>query len=161
MIIDLKLGEFTHADAGQMHLYLNYAREHWMRRGENPLVRLILCAQKDESVARYARSDRQSNVAFQNLLLEARPLARSPQPGDMRDAVAYRPAIRARAAADRPRDAHELGSHLTAAQSHFRVSVPAQVHELEVRRKLRVRERACALEVEAFRIFKARADAMP
>lgn len=29
VIIDLKLGEFTHADAGQMHLYLNYAREHW------------------------------------------------------------------------------------------------------------------------------------
>lgn len=54
VIIDLKLGEFTHADAGQMHLYLNYAREHWMRRGENPPVGLILCAQKDESVARYA-----------------------------------------------------------------------------------------------------------
>ena len=29
VIIDLKLGKFTHADAGQMHLYLNYAREHW------------------------------------------------------------------------------------------------------------------------------------
>jgi len=54
VIIDLKLGEFTHADAGQMHLYLNYAREHWMRSGENPPVGLILCAQKDESVARYA-----------------------------------------------------------------------------------------------------------
>lgn len=26
VIIDLKLGRFTHADAGQMHLYLNYAR---------------------------------------------------------------------------------------------------------------------------------------
>lgn len=54
VIIDLKLGEFTHADAGQMHLYLNYAREQWMRSGENPPVGLILCAQKDESVVRYA-----------------------------------------------------------------------------------------------------------
>ena len=44
VIIDLKLGEFTHADARQMHLYLNYAREHWMRTGENPPVGLILCA---------------------------------------------------------------------------------------------------------------------
>lgn len=26
VVIDLKLGELTHADAGQMHLYLNYAR---------------------------------------------------------------------------------------------------------------------------------------
>ena len=54
VVIDLKLGPFTHADAGQMHLYLNYAREHWMRPGENPPVGLILCAEKDDAVARYA-----------------------------------------------------------------------------------------------------------
>ena len=54
VIIDLKIGEFTHADAGQMHLYLKYAREHWTRSDENPPVGLILCAEKDESVARYA-----------------------------------------------------------------------------------------------------------
>ena len=54
VVIDLKIGEFTHADAGQMHLYLNYAREHWVREDENPPVGLILCAQKDEAVARYA-----------------------------------------------------------------------------------------------------------
>ncbi len=54
VIIDLKIGKFTHADAGQMHLYLNYAREHWVHDGENPPVGLILCARKDEAVARYA-----------------------------------------------------------------------------------------------------------
>jgi hypothetical protein len=54
VIIDLKLGKFTHADAGQMHLYLNYAREHWVHGDENPPVGLILCARKDEAVARYA-----------------------------------------------------------------------------------------------------------
>jgi hypothetical protein len=54
VVIDLKLGRFTHADAGQMHLYLNYAREHWTLPDENPPVGLILCAQKDEAVAHYA-----------------------------------------------------------------------------------------------------------
>jgi predicted nuclease of restriction endonuclease-like (RecB) superfamily len=54
IIIDLKLDRFTHADAGQMHLYLNYAREHWMIEGENPPVGLVLCAEKDSAVARYA-----------------------------------------------------------------------------------------------------------
>ena len=54
VVIDLKIGKFTHADAGQMHLYLNYAREHWTHENENPPVGLILCAQKDEAVARYA-----------------------------------------------------------------------------------------------------------
>ncbi len=46
--------KFTHADAGQMHMYLNYAREHWTHEGENPPVGLILCSQKDEAIARYA-----------------------------------------------------------------------------------------------------------
>jgi predicted nuclease of restriction endonuclease-like (RecB) superfamily len=54
VIIDLKLNKLTHADAGQMHLYLNYAREHWMVEGENPPVGLILCAERDSSVAHYA-----------------------------------------------------------------------------------------------------------
>lgn len=53
MVIDLKLGRFTHADAGQMHLYLNYAREHWMHDDENPPIGLILCAQKNDALARY------------------------------------------------------------------------------------------------------------
>jgi predicted nuclease of restriction endonuclease-like (RecB) superfamily len=54
VVIDLKLGKFTHADAGQMHLYLNYARAHWTQPGENPPVGLILCATKGEAMARYA-----------------------------------------------------------------------------------------------------------
>src|SRR5207302_7138148 len=54
VVIDLKRGKFTHADAGQMHMYLNYAREHWTRADENPPVGLILCSQKDEAIARYA-----------------------------------------------------------------------------------------------------------
>lgn len=54
VVIDLKRGRFTHADAGQMHMYLNYAREHWTQDGENPPVGLILCSQKDEAIARYA-----------------------------------------------------------------------------------------------------------
>ncbi|SMC21371.1 Predicted nuclease of restriction endonuclease-like (RecB) superfamily, DUF1016 family [Andreprevotia lacus DSM 23236] len=54
LIIDLKIGKFSHADAGQMHLYLNYAREHWMKPGENPPVGLILCASKGSNEAHYA-----------------------------------------------------------------------------------------------------------
>ena len=36
VVIDLKLGKLTHADTGQMHLYLNYARKHWTRKDESP-----------------------------------------------------------------------------------------------------------------------------
>ena len=54
IIVELKLGKFTHADAGQMNLYLNYAREHWTHRHENPPVGLILCSERDTAVAHYA-----------------------------------------------------------------------------------------------------------
>jgi predicted nuclease of restriction endonuclease-like (RecB) superfamily len=54
VVIDLKVGKFSYADAGQMHLYLNYAREHWMKPGENPPVGLILCACKGAAEAHYA-----------------------------------------------------------------------------------------------------------
>jgi hypothetical protein len=54
VVVDLKIGKFTHADAGQMNLYLNYAREHWTHPEENPPVGLILCSEKDAAVAHYA-----------------------------------------------------------------------------------------------------------
>jgi predicted nuclease of restriction endonuclease-like (RecB) superfamily len=54
VIFDLKLGRFTHADAGQMHMYLNYAREHWAQAGENPPVGVVLCSGKNEALVHYA-----------------------------------------------------------------------------------------------------------
>jgi hypothetical protein len=54
VIIDLKLTELNPADVGQMHMYCNYAREHWTLAGENPPVGLILCARTNAAVAHYA-----------------------------------------------------------------------------------------------------------
>ena len=62
ILIDLKTGKFTHADAGQMNLYLNYAQEHWTHAGENPAVGLILCAKGDEAVAHYALGNLRNKV---------------------------------------------------------------------------------------------------
>jgi predicted nuclease of restriction endonuclease-like (RecB) superfamily len=53
VIIDLKLGTLDHADAGQMHLYVSYAAEHWTHEGENPPVGIILCSSADAALARY------------------------------------------------------------------------------------------------------------
>lgn len=54
LIVDLKVGKFSYADAGQMNIYLNYAKEHWTMPGENPPVGLILCAEKGAGEAHYA-----------------------------------------------------------------------------------------------------------
>lgn len=54
VVIDLKSGNFSHADAGQMNLYLNYAKEHLTMPGEADPVGIILCSGKDEAVVEYA-----------------------------------------------------------------------------------------------------------
>ena len=46
VLIDLKLGVFTHADAGQMDVYLNYYKENEMQVGDNLPIGIILCASK-------------------------------------------------------------------------------------------------------------------
>lgn len=78
VLIDLKLDRLTHADAGQMHLYLNYAREHWTHADENPPVGLILCARKDHAVAHYALEGLPSKVLaseYRTTLPDERKLA--------------------------------------------------------------------------------------
>lgn len=66
VIVDLKLGSLTHADVGQMHMYCNYAKEHWSYSGENPPVGLILCADKGHALARYALDGLPSKIMAAN-----------------------------------------------------------------------------------------------
>jgi predicted nuclease of restriction endonuclease-like (RecB) superfamily len=54
VLIDLKTGKFNHADAGQMTVYLNYYKEHEIVKGDNPPIGIILCANKGQSLAKYA-----------------------------------------------------------------------------------------------------------
>ena len=54
VIIDLKIGEFSPADAGQMNLYVNYAAEHLTLPDENRPIGLILCSKPNDAVAYYA-----------------------------------------------------------------------------------------------------------
>jgi predicted nuclease of restriction endonuclease-like (RecB) superfamily len=78
VVIDLKVGRFSHADVGQMQLYLNYARAHWMKPGENPPVGLILCASKGAAEAHYALDGLQNKVLaaeYQTVLPNERLLA--------------------------------------------------------------------------------------
>ena len=62
VIIDLKTGAFTHADAGQMNLYLNYAKRHLMLPDEADPVGIILCSKKDDALVEYATGDIRAKV---------------------------------------------------------------------------------------------------
>jgi len=54
VLIDLKIGRLEHRDVGQMDMYLRMFDDLKRGQGDNPTVGLILCAEKDEVVARYS-----------------------------------------------------------------------------------------------------------
>ena len=54
VLIDLKMGKLTHQDVGQMDMYVRMFDDLRRTKGDNPSVGLILCAERDEVVARYS-----------------------------------------------------------------------------------------------------------
>ena len=54
LLIDLKIGELTHQDIGQMDGYVRMFDEKYRAENDNPTIGLILCAKKDETIAHYS-----------------------------------------------------------------------------------------------------------
>jgi predicted nuclease of restriction endonuclease-like (RecB) superfamily len=54
VLIDLKTGELTHQDIGQMDMYVRMYDDLKRNEGDNPTVGILLCEAKDHSVARYS-----------------------------------------------------------------------------------------------------------
>lgn len=69
ILIDLKMGEFTHADAGQMNVYLNYYKENEIQNDDNHPIGIILCASKDEALVKYATMDLPQKVFVSKYLV--------------------------------------------------------------------------------------------
>jgi predicted nuclease of restriction endonuclease-like (RecB) superfamily len=58
VLIELKLGDFKPADAGQVKLYLGWLNRHERQQGEGAPVALILCAGKNRETVEYLELDR-------------------------------------------------------------------------------------------------------
>jgi hypothetical protein len=54
LLIDLKIGELTHACVGQMDGYVRMFDGLFAAPDDNPTIGLILCTEKNETVARYS-----------------------------------------------------------------------------------------------------------
>jgi predicted nuclease of restriction endonuclease-like (RecB) superfamily len=57
VLVDLKVRKLTHADIGQMQMYVNYYAREMTAEYENPPIGLLLCADKNEAVVRYTLSE--------------------------------------------------------------------------------------------------------
>ena len=54
LLIDLKIGKLTHQDVGQMESYVRMFDDTCLHEGDNPTIGLILCAKKNETIAKYS-----------------------------------------------------------------------------------------------------------
>lgn len=54
LLIDLKIGELTYQDIGQMDGYVRMFDDQCLHAGDNPTIGLILCAKKNETVVKYS-----------------------------------------------------------------------------------------------------------
>jgi len=54
LLIDLKIGELTHQDIGQIDGYVRLFDDKYLSEGDNPTIGLILCAKKNETIAKYS-----------------------------------------------------------------------------------------------------------
>lgn len=54
VLIDLKIGKLTHQDIGQMDGYVRMFEEHCCGESDNPTIGLILCSDKNETIAKYS-----------------------------------------------------------------------------------------------------------
>ncbi len=48
------MGELTHQDVGQIDSYVRMFDDKYLSEGDNPTIGLILCAKKNETIAKYS-----------------------------------------------------------------------------------------------------------
>jgi predicted nuclease of restriction endonuclease-like (RecB) superfamily len=70
VLIDLKVGKFSHQDAGQMNFYLSYFAENETAVGDNPPIGIILCTDKNETVVKYATTKIDHDLFISKYLVE-------------------------------------------------------------------------------------------
>lgn len=62
VLIDLKIGDLTHQDLGQMQMYVHYYERELMNEGDNPPIGIVLCADKSDAVVRYTLPEGETQV---------------------------------------------------------------------------------------------------
>lgn len=62
VLIDLKMGQLTHQDIGQMQMYVNYYTRELMNEGDTPPIGIVMCADKSDAVIKYTLPENNNQV---------------------------------------------------------------------------------------------------
>lgn len=70
VLIELKIGAFEHGDIGQMNTYLNYVKSEIAEATDNPPIGILLVAEKDHALVKYATAGMDENLFVQQYMLQ-------------------------------------------------------------------------------------------
>jgi predicted nuclease of restriction endonuclease-like (RecB) superfamily len=70
VLVDLKIGEFNHGDIGQLNTYLNYFKDEICEENDNEPVGILLVADKDHALVKYATAGMDKNLFVQQYLVQ-------------------------------------------------------------------------------------------
>lgn len=69
LVIDLKAEPLTHQDIGQMDMYVRYFEDKVRQATDNPTIGLILCTEKDKTIAKYSLLNDSSQIFASKYML--------------------------------------------------------------------------------------------
>ncbi|MFC7346338.1 YhcG family protein [Chryseobacterium zhengzhouense] len=69
VIIDLKTGELSHQDIGQIDMYIRMYDDLKRGEGDNPTIGILLCSEKDETIVKYSVLNDKNNLFASKYLL--------------------------------------------------------------------------------------------
>lgn len=70
VLLELKLGAFEHGDIGQLNTYVNYYKLEVMQPGDNPPVGILMVAEKDQALVKFATAGMDENLFIQQYLIQ-------------------------------------------------------------------------------------------
>jgi len=70
VLIELKVEEFTHNNAGQLNTYLNYYKKEVQRADDNPPIGILLVTNKNETLVEYATAGMDEQLFVRKYKLE-------------------------------------------------------------------------------------------
>lgn len=69
VIIDLKTGELSHQDIGQIDMYVRMFDDLKRSEDDNPTIGILLCSEKDETIVKYSVLNDKNNLFASKYLL--------------------------------------------------------------------------------------------
>jgi YhcG PDDEXK nuclease domain len=70
ILLELKIGSFSHGDIGQLNTYVSYYKAEEMEADDNDTIGILLVAEKDHALVRYATAGMDENLFVQKYLVK-------------------------------------------------------------------------------------------